>query len=208
MGVRAPGGTVGGEYAFWVGDKGIKTRMNLPRDPDREDPLNPLHDAAPDSVAGKQALDPAYRAAMPTDPATDSNRLARTESFPLIMPLAFRADPLGWSRARHDLTLWSRRVLSDAKRDGFAGPSQVLSPAEVLQSACPVSWATFPGRRPGQESDAPLVLKVRTGGREDIQVKTSSSPDQIEVWCAGPVYPFRCSMHRRQGRRPHKDSGI
>jgi hypothetical protein len=122
-------GSMRTRYAYWVGDEGIKARVNL---------RDPLEGAAPNSQDGRRRLAIPMRAApeifsQAIDEAVDS--ALWSNAFPVNSPELDRTISTGnllnvlqvspedgqdWLRARfHDLTFWSHSLLTDTKTGGL-----------------------------------------------------------------------------------------
>ncbi|MFH1499056.1 MAG: hypothetical protein ABII82_14665, partial [Verrucomicrobiota bacterium] len=113
-----------GRYAWWVGDEGVKARVNLPLVTTDADKPAAFATAARAAVELMDAANPAVPAPaldQPTigsayDPASGADRILSLDQFPLIGP-ATLATTL--RRRYHDLTPHSAGVLSDTHAGGL-----------------------------------------------------------------------------------------
>ena len=119
----APGDVIGG-FSYWIGDEGVKVRVNL-------DEPRSLATAAPDNLDAVDALRAPGRAGLPlllglgaVDPAASAESLLASERGSLALLAGYQpAEPslrLPTLRATyHDHSFWSAGVLADSYRGGL-----------------------------------------------------------------------------------------
>lgn len=168
VGITGRNGSTEGRYAFWVGDEGVKARVNL-RDPlagaapasaDGRRRLSMPARAAPEifSQAPSGSLDPdLWGSAFPVNAQSLERTVFKDSLKSLLKTTPNEAD--AWLKTRfHDLSLWSQGLLVDSKSGGL---KKDLTAAMRLSAS---QWSAFKNEM-GAGSPAPeLIFPPLDGG--------------------------------------------
>ncbi|WFB34632.1 hypothetical protein P3T73_10705 [Kiritimatiellota bacterium B12222] len=147
-----------GHYAWWVGDEGVKTRVDL-IDPyaSKTDTISTLRRAASAQRTGAEAMTGLASDYVPNNPQL--NRIIHLSEF------AFLGGASSYQKAIdshfHDLTLYSRGVLSDTKHGGLKRDLTYLLGQESiddLREAVDVIFPTVNGNDAISSSQSNRIL--------------------------------------------------